>query len=193
MMHSMRKLVYYVAATSDGFIAGPDGGYDGFLQSGQFFDDLVAEFPETFPGAARGPLKISGPNRRFDSVLMGRATWEIGAKQGVDSPYPHLEQFVISSSLTRISDPAIKLVQSDAPAFVRELKQRTGKDIWLCGGGQLAAALFDEIDELILKLHPVLIGAGIPLFARQVPATRMRLLERKPYDDGFIRLHYALR
>ena len=189
----MRKLIYYVATTADGFIAAPDGSYDAFLQDGDHFRDLIADFPETFPVPARAPLGITGPNRRFDTVLMGRATYAVGLPFGLTSPYAHLEQFVFSRSLRESPDPAVQLVAAEPCPFVRALKARPGRDIWLCGGGQLAAALFEEIDELVLKINPVVLGAGIPLFARQVPATRLRLLERRNYDNGFTRLHYALR
>jgi dihydrofolate reductase len=188
----MRKLVYYVATTADGFIAAADGSYGAFLQQGPHMQDLVADFPETFPEAARKPLGIEGPNRRFDTVLMGRATYEIGSKVGVTSPYSHLSQVVVSASLGASPDPAVRLVAADPVAFVRELKQKPGRDIWLCGGGKLASALFGELDELILKVNPVLIGAGIPLFGSPLPSRPLRLLERKLYDNGYMRVHYAL-
>lgn len=188
----MRKLVYYVATTADGFIAAEDGSFDAFLQEGEQFADLIAEFPETFPGHARGPLGITGPNRRFDAVLMGRATWAVGLPHGMTSPYPHLAQYVFSTTLGSDPDPAVQLVQSDPVAFVRGLKADSGRDIWLCGGGRLAAALFPVIDELVLKQNPVLLGRGIPLFAGRLPPTRLALLERKGYANGYTRLHYAI-
>lgn len=46
---------------------------------------------------------------------------------------------------------------------MRELKAEDGMDIWLCGGGTLACALSGEIEALIMKRHPILIGAGLPL------------------------------
>jgi dihydrofolate reductase len=187
----MRKLVYYVAVTADGFIAAEDGSYDAFLMEGPQAADLLADFPETMPTHLREPLKITAPNRRFDSVLMGRATYEIGVKQGVTSPYSHLEQFVFSTTLAKSPDQAVRLVSNDAAAFVRALKSRDGRDIWLCGGGELAASLASEIDELVLKLNPVVIGAGIKLFGRAVPPMKLALIERKIYDNGYLRLHYA--
>lgn len=189
----MRALTYYVATTADGFIAGADGSFDAFLPDGPQLADLLADFPETFPGHLRGPLGVTAPNRVFDTVLMGRATYEVGQRAGITSPYPHLRQYLCSTTLTASPDPAVTLVGSDPVALVRGLKQEPGGGLWLCGGGQLAAALFDEIDELILKVNPVVLGAGIPLFARAVPPTRLRPLDRKVYDNGFVRLHFATR
>jgi dihydrofolate reductase len=189
----MRKLVYCIAATADGFIAAPDGSYDAFLLEGPHIVDLIADYPETFPTHLRAPLGLTGPSRRFDTVLMGRATYEVGVPAGVTSPYGHLEQYVFSASLGRSPDPSVQRIDSDALGFVRKLKERAGRDIWLCGGGQLASTLYDEIDELILKSHPTVLGAGIPLFGRAVKPKRMTLGERKVYDNGCLRLHYTLR
>ena len=184
----MRELKYYVACTVDRFIAAEDGSFGAFLAEGEHYDDLHRDFPETFPAHYREAKGISAPNREFGLVLMGRRTYEVGASYGITNPYPHLEQYVISHSMRSDPDPAVTLVRDDATAFVRELKSRPGKDIWLCGGGELAAALFAEIDELILKVNPVLLGAGIPLFAAPVPQTPLRLAESRLYDNGFMRL-----
>jgi dihydrofolate reductase len=189
----MRKLIYYVAVTADGFIAAADGSFDSFVQEGEPMADLIRDFPETFPAPARTQLGLTGPNKLFDTVLMGRATYELGARVGLTSPYPQLEQVVFSRTLSKSPDPAVTLVSSDAVGRVRALKQQPGGAIWLCGGGQLAAELFGEIDELILKLNPLVLGAGIPLFARGLPATKLEPLGRKLYDSGYQRLHYALR
>jgi dihydrofolate reductase len=187
----MRKLVYFVAVTADGFIAAEDGSFDAFLMQGPHMSDLVSDFPETLPTHVRKMLDITGPNRTFDAVLMGRATYEVGAKEGVTNPYAHLQQYVFSTSLGKSPDPAVQLVSSAPGSFVRELKARDGRDIWLCGGGQLAATLIDEIDELVLKLNPVVLGAGIPLFGRAVPPLHLRLTDKRIYDNGCLRLHYA--
>lgn len=189
----MRKLIYYVATTLDGFIADANGGFEAFLPDGPHYADLIADFPETFPTGMRPMLGITAENRVFDAVIMGRNTYDLGARQGVTSPYAHLEQFVVSSSLERSPDPAVTLVKADPTRFVHELKSRAGRAIWLCGGGQLASAVFEEIDEVVFKINPVLLGAGIPVFATQVPASRLKLVERKVYDNGVVRMHMSLR
>ncbi|MET0389094.1 MAG: dihydrofolate reductase family protein [Polyangiales bacterium] len=189
----MRKLIYYVSTTADGFIATASGGFDVFLQDGEHMPDMLAEYPETLPAHVRAPLGIAdAPNRRFDAVLMGRATYAVGLPHGVTSPYPHLAQYVVSKSLT-VTDPTVQQIAADPLRAVRELKQKPGLDIWLCGGGVLAAELAPELDELILKQHPVVIGAGTPLFARAITPARMRLLDHRTYANGYQRLHYSLR
>lgn len=59
-------------------------------------------------------------------------------------------------------DPSVTRVEGDPVAVVADLKRRDGRDIWLCGGGDLAGQLIDEIDELQVKVNPVLLGEGIP-------------------------------
>ena len=187
-----RRLVYYVACTVDGFIARKDGSFDWFLQEGDHLRDLIADFPETIPGHLRAQVGVSAGNRCFDAVLMGRRTYDVGRDIGVTSPYPHLEQYLFSRTLAASPDPAVQLVSGDPDAVVRELKQKRGKDIWLCGGAELASALGGEIDDLILKSNPILLGDGIPLFARAMAPRSLRLLHYKHYDNGFIRLHYRV-
>lgn len=160
----MRKLVYYVSATLDGYIAGPEGQYDFLPFEGEPAEMIKAEYPETLPAHAREPLGMAGvPNRHFDTVVMGRGTYEPALAAGITSPYPHLEQYVVSTTLG-IEDPAVTVVPDDPAGLVRGLKEREGLDIWLAGGGRLAAALVDEIDTLVIKRHPLVIGSGIPLF-----------------------------
>jgi dihydrofolate reductase len=188
----MRKLKYYVACTIDGFIAREDGSFDCFPLEGEHFADLFEFFPETFPAHVQKALGIAPENKQFDAVLMGRKTYEVGLKIGVTNPYPTLKQYVFSRSMKASPDENVELVSENAVAVVKELKQEAGKDIWLCGGGDLAATFFSEIDEMIVKLNPVVIGAGIPLFSGSIGPTNLELTDRKIYSNGFLLLHYRL-
>ncbi|MFE9781690.1 dihydrofolate reductase family protein [Streptomyces sp. NPDC005775] len=193
----MRKLVYYIASTLDGFIAGPDGadpsGPDGFWPiPGDYIAHMIAEFPETLPGPARAALSITAEGTHFDTVVEGRRSYEIGLKAGVSDAYPHLRHIVFSRTLGESPDPAVEIVATDPAARVRELKQEEGKDIWLVGGGELAASLYPEIDTLIVKLSPLTIGAGIPLFSHQAPfqPNAWTLADHKVLDSGVAFLTY---
>ncbi|GGV01298.1 deaminase [Streptomyces albospinus] len=179
----MRKLTYYVAATLDGYIAGPDGQYDFFPFGGEEAAAILADFPETMPTPAREPWGIANrAARRFDTVIMGRATYDPGLKAGLTSPYAHLRQYVVSRTLIS-PDPAVTVVD-DPVALVRELKAQDGMDIWLCGGGKLAAALRNEIDELIIKRNPIVIGSGIPLFDGPFAPTDFAAAGTRTFDSG---------
>jgi dihydrofolate reductase len=189
----MRKLIYYVACTVDGFIAREDGSFDCFPSEGEHFADLLKEFPETIPAHLRDVFGVHAENRHFDAVLMGRKTYEVGLEAGVTSPYPQMKQYLFSRSMKVSPDKTVALVSGDAVAKVEELKRQDGKDIWLCGGGELARQLFVEIDELILKVNPVLIGRGIPLFRGEVKATALEVVESKGYRNGFRIVHYRVK
>ncbi|MFI6979149.1 dihydrofolate reductase family protein [Embleya sp. NPDC050154] len=167
----MRKLVYFIAATLDGFIAGPDGsdptGPGGFWSpSEDYIRHLVEEYPETLPGPARTALGVTAEGTCFDTVVEGRNSYAVGLAAGVTDAYPHLRHLVFSRTLTESTDPRVELVADDPVSKIRELKRADGKDIWLVGGGELAGALYGEIDRVIVKLSPLTIGSGIPLFGR---------------------------
>lgn len=200
----MRKLVYLVASTLDGFIAetsreDPSGTV--FELEGDHGPALVAEYPEMVPGHVRGRLGLNGvPHRHFDTVLEGRVSYEMGVAQGIGDAYPHLRHLVFSTTMTEAADPAVEVVSGDALGRVRALKAEAGLDLWLCGGGALAAALQPEIDELHLKLNPVVLGRGAPLFdpsGRPEQAgtgiDRFRLTSTTVYESGVALLTYARR
>ncbi|MFE9139090.1 dihydrofolate reductase family protein [Streptomyces sp. NPDC007355] len=186
----MRKLTYYVSVTLDGYIAGPEGQYDFLPFGGEEAEAILADFPETMPTPAREPFGVADrAARRFDTVLMGRATYEPGLKAGLTSPYAHLTQYVVSRTLVS-PDPAVTVVD-DPVSLVRELKEQHGLDIWLCGGGKLAAVLRDEIDELILKRHPIVIGSGIPLFDGPFSPSTFAPVRSRSFDSGFTLTHFT--
>lgn len=189
----MRKLIYYVACTIDGFIARGDGSFDCFLSEGEHFADLLTAFPETIPAHLRDMLGVRAGNQRFDAVLMGRKTYDVGVTVGVTNPYPQMKQYLFSRSLKESPHEEVELVSEDPIARVKELKREDRKDIWLCGGGELATQLFPEIDELILKVNPVVIGAGIPLFRGEVKPAAVGIVESKSYDNGFRITRYSVK
>jgi dihydrofolate reductase len=158
----MRKLVYYVAVSVDGYIADPKGGFDAFLVEGDHAAVVFGEYADALPAHVQAALGIDPPRTRFDTVIMGWNTLIPALDVGITSPYPHLRQ-IVASRHSRDHDPAITLTD-DPLTTIRELKDDDGLDIWLCGGGELAGALLPEIDRLVLKRHPVVFGSGIALF-----------------------------
>jgi dihydrofolate reductase len=173
----MRKLKYYVACSVNGFISREDGSYDFFPMEGEH----VADYIESL--------------KAFDVVLMGRRTYEQGLKVGVTDPYPSMKSYVFSRTMKESPNERVALVSGDAGAAVRELKNGAGKDIYLCGGAALATTLFAEglVDEVILKLNPLLIGPGIPLFSGPVRKTDLELTDTKIYGNGVLLLHYRVK
>jgi len=169
----MRRLIYQVACSADGFIAHRDGSLDGFPDG-----DHVADFLRTYDW--------------FDTVLMGRKTYEVALREGVTNPYPQMRQYLFSRTMQQTPDENVHLISDDAQQLVMRLKQEDGKAIWLCGGAELAGTIFCAglIDEVILKVNPLLLGAGIPQFAGAIGQTRLHLTECKRYESGVVRLRY---
>jgi dihydrofolate reductase len=187
----MRKLTYFVAATLDGFIAGPDGSWDFFPIEGEHQADISARYPEAIPTHVRQAIGVSPDNIRFDAVVMGRVTYQPALDIGVTSPYAHLKQYVVSQTLGESQDPAVEIIATDPIGRIQKLKTEQGNGIWLCGGGNLAYQLLPEIDELVLKLYPIVIGSGVPLFAGEFRPHHFTLAERIVYDNGVALLSYT--
>lgn len=103
---------------------------------------------------------------------------------GITSPYAHLRQYVVSSTLKPDTDPAVTVVPSDPLSLVRELKGEAGLDIWLCGGGRLAGTLLPEMDELLIKTYPVVAGTGIPVVDGAFDPTVFDVAERTAFPNG---------
>jgi dihydrofolate reductase len=181
----MRSLTYFVAATLDSFIAAPDGQFDFFPFSDEYAEVVVRDYPETLPTHIRQALGVTAEGTRFDTVISGFATYDVGPQTGYPSPYSHLIQYVVSSRLTEPLHPDIRVVSSDPLTAVRDLKAGPStKGIYLCGGGKLASALVSEIDELIIKRSPIVIGAGIPMFDGGVPLQEFAPMHSETIDIG---------
>lgn len=182
----MRTLEYVVATSIDGFIAKEDGDFSPLLREGDSLQALFEEYPETMPAQVRDAVGIDAPNRRYDTVLMGAATYQVPG--GLPSPYPHLTQHVVSTRQLDVPED-VSLIDGDVLGRVRELKAEDGRAIWLCGGGRLAAALLPEIDRLLLKVSPVVLGTGRPLFASGTRTFRPTDLRR--FANGVVWAEYT--
>ncbi|QNG19917.1 dihydrofolate reductase [Rhodococcus triatomae] len=193
----MRELVYYVAVSLDGYIAGPEGQFDAFSLEGDHMADLE-RLADALPTDAAAHLGITQPGTRFGAVLMGWNTYAAGLPDGITSPYRHLEQFVFSRSRHSGTDDDgpenLVVTDRDPVDVVRELKREPGADIWLCGGGNLAAQLVDEIDRLIVKRHPKLFGSGIPAFASSAyRPSSFEMVDNRTFETGVAVTEYARR
>lgn len=183
----MTELIYHVATTADHYIAGPGGKADESIFAND--DELVADFLECV--------------KQYDIVLMGKNTYEYGFQFGLKpgepsgvamAANPQMKHYIFSGSMDFESNELVELVREDAVEFVRNLKQEKDQKIWICGGGQLAGSLLDAklIDKLILKVNPVLIGSGIPLFGDSRKKVRLKLLDLKKFDGGIIQTSYKI-
>jgi dihydrofolate reductase len=190
----MRKLVYYIGLSIDGFIAGPDDQLDFYPMSEEYAEWMTAEFADALPTHVRQQLGVDAVRTtRFDTVVMGRRTYEPALQEGITNPYAHLRQVVVSRTLPS-RDRHVTIVRDDPVAAVRALKQeKTGLDIYLAGGGQLAGQLIDEIDCLLVKLYPVVAGTGRTAFGTRFNPTRFDLDQVRTFAGGNALLQYSRR
>lgn len=185
----MRKLSYFIAASIDGFIGAPDGKADLFTQFvvGDFLDYLRTECHDTLPTPARHALGVAdAPNAEFDTIIQGRASYDLALDIKVTSPYAHLREYVASRSIKESPDPNVEIVSGDVAAKVRELKQEDGLGIYLCGGANLAGQLLDEVDELVIKTYPVILGSGMPMFAAECRIVDFTLDSVRAFGNGVL-------
>ena len=184
----MRKITLGLANSLDNYIARKDGGFDWLHWS-----DEVAEISTKFM-------------KTVDALLIGRKTYDGMLAYGQTS-YPGAKNYVFSRSKKKREalkkklaakkkpDRNVEIVTEDATKFVKELKKRKGKGIVVFGGGELARSLFeaDLIDEVVLNIHPVLLGSGIPLFHEMKKQIDLELLECKILKGGYLAVTYRVK
>ena len=187
-------MTYYVGATLDGYIAGPHDEVDFFPLSDEFHAFLSGEFADALPSHARALFDVDeAPLTRFDTVVMGRRTYEPALALGVVDPYAHLRTVVVSSSLSAPQNSDVEVVRADPLARIRELKSEDGLGIYLAGGARLAGAVLPEIDRLVIKKYPVLVGSGVPLLRRDFAPTNFDLESSRVFDNGCVVLSLTRR
>jgi dihydrofolate reductase len=159
----------------DGFIAGPDGEYDWIPNE---------------PGIDWGAFMA-----RFDTVLMGRRSYEAALAVPGGGALPELETFVFSTTLRAEDHPAVTVVADRIDETIAALRDSPGKDIWLYGGGSLFRSLLERghVDRVEIGLVPVLLGGGIPLLPHPAATVPLRLVEQHTYPTtGIVLLTYEV-
>jgi len=175
-----RNIVYYIACSVDGYIAGENDDISGFVAGGNGVEQYLHDLQE------------------FDTVIMGKRTYEFGYRFGMKPgtpAYPHMQHYIFSSSLHfDDADPRVKVVKQDL-SIIKNLKSTTGTDIYLCGGGQFAGWLLEneEIDVLKLKLNPFILGNGIKLFGEVQKKVQLDLRDATLYEHGLQILTYKIK
>lgn len=188
----MRELTYYIGVTLDGFIAGPADEVDFYRLTEEFETFLGTELADIQPAHVRAAHGTADAAlTRFDTVLMGRRTYEPALQFGITDPYPHLRTLVFSTTQDDPGEPNVEIVRTDPVARVREVKSEEGLGIYLAGGAGLAGVLLDEIDRLIVKKYPVIAGEGIPMTRHAFAPTNFELNHVRSFDNGCVVLDYA--
>jgi dihydrofolate reductase len=130
----------------------------------------------------------------WKTIVMGRKTYEFALRSGAPS-YPGMKCYVFSRTVRESSHKEVEIISEDAGKFVRKLKRRKGKGICVMGGGELARSLLEAnvIDELGFNIHPVLLGAGIPLFLPMKRQVDLQLLECRAFKNGCVLVRYRVK
>ncbi len=172
-------MVYYVATSLDGFISGPGDDVSKFLYEGE------------------GVKKYQSDLADFDTVLMGRKTYEMGFQFGLEpgkNAYPGMTNYIFSSELhLENCEEGVHVSALDLD-IIRGIRNRSQKGIYVCGGGKLAEWLLrhEQIDEIRIKVNPIILGAGIKLFENLGHAWQLRLASHETYPDGMMILSYEV-
>lgn len=169
----MRRIRYHVAASLDGYIAGPREEIDWIVT------DPEVEFSALFA--------------QFDTALMGRRTYETMKRLG-GPPMPGLKIVVLSRTLRARDHEDVVVIGVDAAGAVAAMRAEPGRDIWLFGGGEvfrflLGAGLVDGVEVAVM---PVLLGGGVPLLASMDAWTHLDLTGHRLYPTGIVLLEYAV-
>jgi dihydrofolate reductase len=178
-----RKIVVYIAASADGYIARPDGDVEWLNRRPRTADYGMREFYGS-----------------IDTIVYGRKTYDWAMaywrKKGKkDGQFDRkVTNYVFSRRPPKRPAPGVQFVEGPVKAFARRLRATPGKDIWMMGGGGIIASFLDagEIDEFDIHVMPVFIGEGIPLIAPRHRDVPLKLRQCRKYPDGVVRLRYQV-
>ena len=179
----MRKVILDVAVSLDGYIEGPNREYDWcFTDQDYGFTDLM---------------------NRIDSIFYGRKSWELFGNYTPPDNASEIElklfemmgskkKYVFSRTLKKAEGATI--ISHNVEEEVNKIKTEPGKDIHLFGGASLITTFVnaDLIDEYQLAVHPIILGAGKPLFQDIEGRKKLKLVHSRTYSTGLVILIYKL-
>ena len=173
----MRKVVFGGANSLDNYFARKDDSVDWLMWS----DEVAKIMADYF--------------KNFDTIVMGRRTYEVALRMGHSGATPGMKTFVFSRTLKPRKTKNLEFTSEDVVEFVARIKQEEGKDICIMGGGLLAKPLFEAnlIDEIGFNIHPVLLGSGIPLFHEMNHQIDLELIDCKTLKTGCVVVTYKVK
>jgi len=171
----MRRVLYRVASSLDGYIEGSRGEIDWIVQ------DPTVNWASLYAG--------------IDTVLLGRRSYELTQQPGAPAFPRDWHVYVFSRTLATTQHPPVTVINDNIGDAVATLRSRPGGDIWLFGGGSLFASLLalNAVDRIELAIMPVLLGGGIPFLGAGTAQTRLKLTHSETHPNGIVRLHYDIR
>jgi dihydrofolate reductase len=186
----MRKIVALMHMSLDGYAAGPSGEMNWIK-----FDEQVFTWVEQFIGDADtglyGPKTFQMMESHWPAAL--RDPDARGHQRNHAQWYAKAAKVVFSRSLERLDNPEATLVTDDLAGRIADLKDASGKDLMIFGSPRLvhSFAQLGLIDEYVLTISPVILGAGIPVFPGLEDRIGLRLLASEAFDVGSVGMHYV--
>lgn len=180
------KTQYYTASSLDGFIATEDHSLEWLFTLADIGESSYPEFIANIGAIAMGSGTYEWLLRNADAVIA-----EVG------SPWPYTQPVWVFShrNLPTIPDANIHYVQGDVREHHANMCDAAeGKNIWVVGGGELAAQFYDAglLDEMIIQIGSVTLGKGKPVFPRQALSPAMKLKSVQQMGEGMVELQYDL-
>ncbi len=174
----MAKILGYIAASLDGFIAAPGDRLDWLFR---------------YDGMDLREYDYGSFLKRIRTVVMGRGTYDFIAKDPAPWAYDHQRAIVVTSRPIPCPKGALETC-SDVDSLITELRDLEDGDVWMLGGGRLQMAFMERgaLDEIEIYVMPELIGGGTPLFPATGFQASPKLISAQTLDRGCVRLHYAL-
>jgi dihydrofolate reductase len=176
-MNTNRKLILYIAASLDGYIAQPNDDLS--------FLNLVAKENEDYG--------YSEFTDSVDTVILGRKTYSWVVKETGEFSHSDKKAFIITrSKLPQVGN--ITFYNGDLNYLIERLKSESGKNIFLDGGAEIVNEFLklQQIDEIILSIIPILLGGGTRLFNQGFTEHKLKLISSKSFDTGLVQLHYQI-
>ncbi|GAB4403062.1 MAG: dihydrofolate reductase family protein [Bacteroidia bacterium] len=167
----MRNIILNLAISLDGYIEGPAGEFDWcFTDQDYGMGDFLAG---------------------VDTVVFGRKSYELMLR--MDGSFAADKRRIVCSHTLDAVAPGWELLPGDAAASLPQIKAAPGRDIWLFGGAELAQALLSAglVDEMLLSVHPLLLGGGKRLFDAAPTRIPLRLVAQDSYASGLLQVRYA--
>ena len=178
------KTIYYTATSLDGFIADQHNALEWLLQ----FGDPGSSYEEFIAGV--GAIAMGGTTYQW---LLDHHVRPAHGQQ----PWPYSTPAWVFSSRVRegVSGADIRFGRGDVgPVHQQMVEAAGGKNLWLVGGGELVGQFYDKglLDELIIQVAPVTLGAGAPLLPRRIASPPLRLVSARSMAIGFVEIHYEV-
>lgn len=188
----MRKVVSLMHMSLDGYVEGPNSEMD-WIKTEEPVFAFVDRFIPQVSTALYGPKTFAMMEGYWPSVLNDETA--TGHAKSHARWYADAEKIVFSRTLTELASTSARLISGgNLTGELTALKQGEGKDIMIFGSPRLTHSCLEAglVDEIIMTLSPVILGAGTPMFPAGMSRTNLQLLEAVPFAAGSIGFHYKV-